>query len=134
VAALAHDMYNRVPDGLLKELTERSEARRTANAKFQEDHNFIERLIERKKRHQIALQEDKFKAESRRDETDNEAVKAKNKKRSRHSVIEAWDEKDYYNQEIERIIADYLTLGKDILVAAPTRAANSGEDLPAQIP
>ena len=127
-------MYNRVPDGLVKELTERSEARRKADPKFQEDHNFIERLIERKKRHQIALQEEKFRAESRRDESDNEAVKAKTKKRSRHAVIEAWDEKDYYNQEIERIVADYMTLGKQILVAAPTKAANPGEDLPAQIP
>ena len=134
VAALAHDMYNRVPDGLVKELTERSEARRKADPKFQEDHNFIERLIERKKRHQIALQEEKFRAESRRDESDNEAVKAKTKKRSRHAVIEAWDEKDYYNQEIERIVADYMTLGKQILVAPPTKAANPGEDLPAQIP
>ena len=134
VAALAHDTYNRVPEPLLRELTDRSEARRKADPKFQEDTSFIERLVERKKRHQIALQEDKFRTESRKDDSDNEAVKAKNKKRGRHSLIEAWDEKDYYNQEVERIVAEYVVLGKQILVAAPTRATNPGEDIPPQIP
>ena len=134
VAALAHDMYNRVPEGLLQKLVERSAARRQADPKFQEDEKFIERLIARKKRHVIDLQEEKFRAESRKDESDQEAVKARNKKRGRHTMVEAWDDNDYYNQEIGRIVADYVALGKQILVAAPTRAANPGEDLPAQIP
>jgi carboxyl-terminal processing protease len=134
VAALAHDLYQRAPEGLVKQLAERSEARRKDDPKFQEDAKFIERLIERKARHQISLNEEKFRAESRRDEFDEEQEASKTKKKGRHGHPEAWDADDYYNQEVARILADYVVLGKQVLVAAPTRVPNAGEDLPAQRP
>ncbi len=134
VPALAHDLYNRVPSDLVARLNERSEARRKADPKFEEDAEFIKKLIARKARHEISLNEEKFRAESRADEEHNDEVKAKTKKPGRHTETKAWDADDYYNKEVAHILADYVTLGKRILVAAPTRVANSGEDLPAQVP
>ncbi len=134
VAALAHDMYNRVPAPLISQLTERSEARRKADSKFQDDANYITKLIERKKRHEISLNEEKFRAESRSDELDDEAKSAKAKGRKRNKTVDAWDESDHYNTEIGKIVADYVALGRQVLLAAPTRVNNAGEDLPAQVP
>ncbi|GIW88833.1 MAG: tail-specific protease [Isosphaeraceae bacterium] len=134
VAALAHDMYNRVPPQLVAKLIERSEARRKEDPKFREDEEFIARLIERKKRHEISLNEQKFREESRRDEQADEESKAKARGRKRRGQVEAWDEKDHYNQELARIVADYVVLGRQVLLAAPTRAENAGEDLPTRVP
>lgn len=135
VAALAHDMYNRVPESLRKQLEDRSKARRDSDTKFQDEQKFIDRLIERKARHEISLNEEKFRSEARRDEFAEEEVKAsKPKKKGRHAIQEAWDLEDYYNKEVANIVADYVVMGHQILVAAPTRVANAGEDLPAQVP
>ncbi len=135
VPALAHDLYNRVPSELIQQLRDRSETRRAEDPKFQEDENFIKRLVARKARHEISLNEEKYKAETRADEITVEGVKKdKDGKKGRHSEAPAWEPDDYYNQEVVRIVADYVTLGHRILVAAPTRVANAGEDLPAQVP
>jgi carboxyl-terminal processing protease len=133
VAALAHDMYNRVPEGLITTLGGRSKARREADEKFRDDQKFIDRLIERKARHEISLNEEKFRNESRRDEFAEEQA-AKPKKRGRHEVQNAWEADDYYNKEVAAIAADYVALGRQILIAAPTRVPNAGEDIPAQVP
>ncbi len=132
LAPLAHDMYNRVSEKLVTELNERSAARRKDDSKFQEDARFIAKMIERKARHEISLNEEKFRAESRRDEFDEEAEKPK--KRGRFSPDEGWKADDYYNKEVAQIVADYLILGKPVLLAAPTRVSNPGEDLPVQVP
>ena len=50
-------------------------------------------------------------------------AKAKDKKKAPHRTP-AW-ESDYYNDEIVRIVADYLTLGSKALVSAPVRAASN---------
>lgn len=135
VPALAHDLYNRVPSDLLQKLRDRSEVRRDESEKFQKDEEFIERLIDRKARHQLSLNLETYKAETRADEITAEGVKKLDKnKKGRHADAPAWDADDYYNQEVARIVADYVTLGQRILLAAPTRVANSGEDLPAQVP
>lgn len=134
--ALAHDLYNRVPPELVAKLRERSEARRAEDPKFQEDQQFIERLIARKARHEISLNEKTFRAETRADELAAEAGKqeAKDKKKGRHADAPAWDPDSHYNQEVARIVVDYVSLGDRILLAAPTRVANAGEELPAQVP
>jgi carboxyl-terminal processing protease len=134
VAALAHDTYNRVNPQLVAKLAERSEARRKDDPKFREDDQFIAKLIERKKRHEISLNEQKYREESRRDELADEEQKAKSRVRKRRGQVEAWDEKDHYNQELSRIVADYVVLGRQVLLAAPTRVKNAGEDVPAQLP
>lgn len=133
VAALAHDTYNRVPDVLVAQLAERSEARRNADPKFQEDATFIQKLIDRKARHEISLNEAKFREESRRDEQNDEDAEIKARKRGRKADIDIWETNDYYNQELGRIVADYVILGTKVLVAGPTRVNNPGEDIP-QLP
>ena len=132
LAPLAHDMYNKVSDKLVAELNERSTARRKEDPKFQEDEKFIEKLIERKARHQISLNEEKFRAETRHDDLADDEEKPK--KRGRFSPDEGWKADDYYNKEVAQIVADYLILGKPMLLAAPTRVSNPGEDLPVQVP
>ncbi len=132
VPALAHDLYNRVPPELLKQLQERSEARRKSDEKFQEERDFIKKLIARKERHEISLNEEIYRAESRA--KDNDDPEKKKLVGRLHAEAKAWDEDNYYNQEIARIVADYMGLGKRVLVAAPTRVNNAGEDLPVQVP
>jgi carboxyl-terminal processing protease len=134
VPALAHDLYNRVPPDLVARINERSKARRDADPKFQEDAKYVEKLIARKERHEISLNEDTFRAESRARELEDANKPDEPKAKGRHANEVVWDGENYYNQEVARIVADYVGLGKQILVAAPTRAKNPGEDIPAQVP
>ena len=63
VAPLPHDMYNRVPADLVARLEARSRERRKANPKFQKQDEMIKKFVERKARHAISLNEEKFRAE-----------------------------------------------------------------------
>jgi carboxyl-terminal processing protease len=129
---LAHDLYNLVPEPLVSKLSGRSSDRRGSDPKFQEDDKYIAKLIERKARHEVSLNEAKFREETRRDElADGEEHP---KKRGRFSPDEGWKADDYYNKEVAQIVADYLILGQPILVAAPVRVPNPGEDLAPQVP
>ncbi len=127
VAPLPHDQYNRVPSDLLAKVTELSEARRKANPKFQEEEKYLKKFVERKQRHEISLNEAKFKAETRADDEVADEAKPKDKKKkgktSRRSDM-TW-EPGYYNDEVLAIANDYVTLGSRVLIAAPVRAANN---------
>jgi carboxyl-terminal processing protease len=125
-----HDRYNRTPSDLIALLGSRSMDRRKADPKFQKQDERIKQFAERKARHAISLNETKFKAEFV-DEDDVEGngdaekkietAKSKARKR-RHADHPAW-EPDYYNDEVVRIVTDYLTLGSKAFVAAPVRAS-----------
>ncbi|MBX6312494.1 MAG: carboxy terminal-processing peptidase [Isosphaeraceae bacterium] len=127
IKPLPHDKYNRVPAELVARLQERSDARRKANPKFQEQQELIQKYLDRKARHEISLNEKKFRAEALADDEDGgeERPKLKDKLKKRHSQQSAW-ESNYYNDEVIAILGDYLTLGSRVLVAAPTRAAQAG--------
>ena len=56
---------------------------------------------------------------------DEDRPKAKDKKKRLHDHP-AW-ESDYYNDEVVRIVSDYLTIGSKVLAAAPARA-NADKD------
>ncbi|GAC1466142.1 MAG: carboxy terminal-processing peptidase [Isosphaeraceae bacterium] len=123
-----HDMYNRVPPDLISVLETRSWDRRKADPKFQKQDERIKKYAERKARHTISLNETKFKAEFVPDEDgdgkpDEDKPKTKEKRKRFHEKS-VW-EPDYYNDEVMRIVADYLTLGSKVLVAAPVRAQAS---------
>lgn len=123
VAPLPHDEYNRTPDDLIAALNARSEARRAEDPKFQKLDERIKKFIERKERHSIPLNEEKFRAEMIRDD-DEKAADEKEKQARRdkkYAEREAWAD-DYYNNEVLRIVDDYLTLGSKVLAAAPIRA------------
>src|SRR4051812_41788534 len=62
VPAQPHDMYNRVPADLVASLESRSWDRRKADPKFQKRDERIKKYADRKAKHQISLNEDKFRA------------------------------------------------------------------------
>src|SRR5262249_21281369 len=125
VAGQPHDMYNRVPANLVTVLDAKSIERRKADPKFQKQAERIKKYADRKARHEISLNEAKFKSEFVPDDDDkNGEDKDKPKpgqKRKKYAEHAAW-EPDFYNDEVVRIVADYLTLGSKVLVAAPVRA------------
>ncbi len=121
-----HDQYNRVPADLTARLIARSQERRSASEKFQKRDAAIKKIIERKARHAISLNEAKFRAETVSEDESKDEAKAKTKgPRKRLADHPAW-EPNYYNDEILNIVGDYLTLGRKVLASAPVRvnAAN----------
>ena len=123
VAAVPHDRYNRVPRELVENITEKSVARRKASPKFQEEDKYITKAAERKKKHEITLNEKTFREEIRADDKAEDAKpkgKGKSKKGSRKPDM-IW-ESEYYNDEVLAIVNDYLTLGSRVLLADPVRA------------
>ena len=124
VAPLPHDKYNRVPADLVDRLEARSEERRKANPKFQKRDEMIKKFVERKARHTISLNEEKFRAEFiGEDDPEKKEDEKEKKEKARKKYTEhlAW-ESDFYNDEIVNIVADYLTLGSKALASAPVRA------------
>jgi len=129
VAPLAHDNYNRTPDDLVAALNTKSTDRRKNDPKFQKLDERIKQFVERKARHSIPLNEAKFKAEYLPDDEEKDAEeKEKKDKRNKKKFTEreVWAS-DFYNDEVVRIIGDYLSLGSKILAAAPVRAASADQ-------
>ena len=129
VAPLVHDQYHRVPSDLLAQLNERSLERRKAEPKFQKLDEQIKKYLDRKARHSISLNEAKFRAEYVPDDPEEKALEEKVKKerkKKKYVEREIWTS-DFYNDEVIRIVTDYLTLGSKILAAAPERARIVGE-------
>jgi len=129
VAPLAHDNYNRTPDDLVAALDARSAERRKADPKFQKLEQRIKQYVDRKAKHSIPLDEAKFKAEFVPDDeerADDESEKKDKRAKKKYIEREVWIS-DFYNDEILRIVGDYLTLGSKVLAAAPVRAAAVNE-------
>jgi carboxyl-terminal processing protease len=126
VPALDHDNYHKLSPELVALLNERSEQRRKDDPKFQKQAQRIKQFLDRKARHSIALNEAKFKAEYFPDDDDKEAAEEekakKEKKKKKFTEREVWSS-DFYNDEIIRIVGDYLTLGSKDLAANPVKAA-----------
>jgi len=123
VEPVAHDQFNRVPADLLARLDARSESRRKESDKFRRLESVIKQAIDRKAKHSVSLNEAKYRGEMvAEDEVNSEVIKDKKKMKPRkYSDRPTW-ESNYYNDEIVRIVVDYLTLGRDVLAAAPVRA------------
>jgi carboxyl-terminal processing protease len=104
-------------------LNERSSQRRKEDPKFQKQQERIQQYVDRKARHSIALNEAKFKAEyaPEDDEDRAELEKLKKDKKKKHMEREVWTS-DFYNDEVVKIVGDYLTLGSKVLAANPVRA------------
>ena len=126
VPELPHDNYNKISPELVTLLNDRSAQRRKADPKFQKQAERIKQYLERKARHSIALNEAKFKAEYMPDDEDkdhgDEKKLEKDKKKKKYTEREVWAS-DFYDDEVVRIIGDYLTLGSKVLAANPVKAA-----------
>lgn len=120
IQPLEHDQFGRTPVGLVDELNARSAARRASNPKFQKQSELIKKVLARKEKKAVSLQEEKFRAEyvPPEDDEDGEAKKdePKSKPKRRPSDRPAW-EAGFYNDEVVSIIADYVTLGAKELAA-----------------
>lgn len=124
VGPIPHDMYNRLPSDLVARLDARSQERRKTNPKFQKRDEMIKKFVERKARHMISLNEEKFRAEFIPDDDPDKKEDEKEKKekaRKKYKEHLAW-ESDFYNDEVVSIVTDYLTLGSRALASAPVRA------------
>lgn len=125
VEPLVHDEWNRTADDLVAAVNARSAERRKENAGFQKLETRIKQYLDRKAKHQIPLEEAKFKAEFIPDD-EEKAAEEKEKKdkrlKKKYNEREVWIS-DFYNDEILKIVGDYLTLGSKALAAAPIRAA-----------
>jgi len=123
IAEQPHDDYKRVPADLVGQLNTRSWDRRKASPKFQKQEESLKKFADRKARHAISLNEQKFRAEIVDEEDDLDEAKPKPKNsRRRHADHPVW-EANYYNDEVMAILRDYLTLGNKALAAAPVRVA-----------
>ena len=121
VAERPHDQYNKVPADLVANLNSLSEKRRAASEKFQKRDAAIKKIIERKSRHAISLNEQKFRADTVSEDDTKDEAKAKPKgPRKRLSDHPAW-ESNYYNDELLSIVGDYLTIGRKVLASTPRR-------------
>ena len=125
VGDLPHDDYHRVPPDLVASLDKRSIERRKADPKFKKLDEQIQKFIERKARHSISLNEAKFRAEYVPEDPEEKAAEQKAKKelkKKKYTEREVWPS-DFYNDEVIRIVTDYLTFGSKVLAAAaPERA------------
>ncbi len=129
VPPLVHDQYHRVPSNLLSQLNERSTERRKSEPKFQKLDDQIKKYLDRKARHSISLNEKKFRAEYVPEDPEEKLLEEKAKKerkKKKYVEREIWSS-DFYNDEVIRIVADYLTLGSKVLAAAPERAKFVGQ-------
>ncbi len=129
VAALPHDDYEETPADLVTVLKTRSEERRKSDAKFRKLDDQIKKFVARKAKHEISLNEAKFKAEFIPDDDEDKAADEKAKKdRKKKKFIERdiWPN-DFYNDEIIRIVTDYLHLGSKVLTAAQEKIRLAGK-------
>jgi carboxyl-terminal processing protease len=128
VPSLPHARFERVPADLVARLDARSRERRHANPEFRKQEERIKKFIERKERHSISLNEAKFRAEYVLDDDIDklleERAKAKQKAKRKYHEHPAW-ESDYYNDEIVKIVSDYLTMGPKVVASAPNRVGDS---------
>lgn len=129
VEALPHDDYNETPSDLMASLNQRSAERRKNDPKFRKLEDQIQKFLERKARHSISLNEAKFKAEYVPDDGEDKSADEKAKKdrkKKKYVEREIWPT-DFYNDEVIRIVTDYLSLGSKILAAAQEKAKLVGQ-------
>jgi carboxyl-terminal processing protease len=120
-------MFNRVPADLVAKLQAQSDARRKSDPKFQKQEERIKKIAERKLRHRISLNEQKFRTEfvPADDEEKAREEKAKKEQKKKKFVEHSAWEPDFYNDEVARIAADYVTMSAShVATASPVRAAN----------
>jgi carboxyl-terminal processing protease len=129
VDALPHDQYAETPDDLIANLSNRSAERRKVDSKFRKLDDQIKKFLDRKSRHSISLNEAKFKAEYVPDDGEDKAADEKAKKdrkKKKYVEREIWPA-DFYNDEVIRIVTDYLSLGSKVLAAAQEKAKLVGQ-------
>ena len=126
VAALPHDQYNRVPADLVdppRQPLVQTAARPTPSSRSRTSgsrSSSTARPGTRSRSTRTSSRPSSSPTTTTRKAEDEKAKKDKKKKK--YTEREAW-ESDFYNDEVVRIVADYLTLGSKVLAATPVKAA-----------
>ncbi len=107
VPPLEFRRYDMVDPALVTELARRSQERVSQSPEFQRDLQQISRYLERKARKTISLQEEKFMAERKMLEAEEQEEKILE---SMEEVRRRTIKRDHYLNEVLNITADYLTL------------------------
>lgn len=113
VTSLDRDNFGLVTPDIVTRLVEASSGRRAKDEKFQKQADQIRKSIERKKRETIPLNEAKFRAdfipEADHDDENPDKPKSKDKEKTKKRFAErpVW-ESEFYNNEVMRIVADYV--------------------------
>ena len=128
VDELPHENYQRISDELASVISKKSEERRKNDPKFKKQDEQIKKFLVRKERHTIPLNESKFRAEffpeDQEEKIAEEKAKLDKKNKKKFRERDVWIS-DYYNDEVLRIIADYLNLGSKIVAQAPENAPSN---------
>lgn len=114
VPSLDRTNFQMVTPEIVAKLIDDSKARRSKDEKFLKQDELIQKSIERKKRESISLNEAKFRAEFVPEEDpDNPEKKNKDKDQPKKRFAERpiW-ESEFYNNEVMRIVAEYVELLK----------------------
>lgn len=117
VPSLERDDFRMVDPELVDKLVSASADRRGKDEKFQKQLEQIRKSIDRKKRESISLNEAQFRsdfipeADVDEDDPDHGKTKDKDKARKRFAERPVW-ETEFYNDEIMRIVADYIEVLK----------------------
>ena len=115
VPALEHDSAGMTSEKLISHLRDRSEKRVSVDEKFSEIKKDMDRLVERKNRKSISLNETVMRSERNQDRKERaEADKDDPSNRGSDAPI---FEDDAYNNEVLQISLDYATLLKNPLAA-----------------
>ena len=120
-----HDHYDKVPADLVARLNTLSEKRRGGSEKFRKRDEAIKKIIERKARHSISLNERKFRADVISEDDNKDEAKPKTKGAAKRLADHPAWEPNYYNDEILNIVGDYLTIGRKVLASSPRRVADN---------
>ena len=116
-----------MPAELVSQLAERSVERRKANEKFQKQGEAIQKFIDRQNRKELPLKKDLFFAEFQKDEEEDEVDELMQEPEAIASGRagedkKVWNTESFYNEEVMKIVTDYITLGAEVVAAAPVRA------------
>jgi carboxyl-terminal processing protease len=113
VTSLERDDFRMIDPELVTKLVQASLDRRGKDEKFQKQMEQIRKSIDRKKRESISLNEAQFRAdfipEEDMDEENPDHAKSKDKDKPRKRFAErpVW-ESEFYNDEVMRIVSDYV--------------------------
>lgn len=122
---LPHEHWGRVSPELVAQLIDRSAKRREEDEKFQKQAEAIQKFIDRQTRKDLPLKKDLFIAEFKSDEDDEvEDLIDQPESMARPAADDkkVWNRESFYNQEVEKIVGDYVTIGAQVVASAPVPA------------
>jgi carboxyl-terminal processing protease len=118
IEATNHALYDMVPNGLITGLKDASQRRISADSKFQEMKQDIDRFVARKNRKQVSLNEATLRAEREQDKAAEDLAKEEEEEKDPAKSDGPILVENEYNKELLHIAVDYVNLLRQIKTAA----------------